>query len=149
MNKFAPLAALALSVAAAGAGVHAGEARVLKTIVDATSGVTRIDLGASGDSPGDMVVFDEALLDETGAKIGSNSGFCVRTLPGQFSECQWTLTLADGAITVAGREADAGLSSVPIVGGTGAYAGASGVMTSAPGANHTFTQVLTFNASAR
>ena len=66
-----------------------------------------------------MFVFDQPLLNENKEVIGSNSGFCVRTLPGQFNECQWTLTMADGTITVAGREADKGTSMIPVIGGSG------------------------------
>lgn len=122
----------------------AEEAWTLNTIADARSGIaTPVDLGPPGDSPGDMFVFDQSLLNEARENIGSNSGYCVRTLPGQFSECQWTLTMADGTITVAGREAETGTSLVPIIGGTGAYEGASGVLATTPNGDRTFTQVLT------
>jgi hypothetical protein len=122
----------------------AEEAWTLNTIADARSGIaTPVDLGPPGDSPGDMFVFDQPLLNEAKENIGSNSGYCVRTLPGQFSECQWTLTMADGTITVAGREAESGPSRIPIIGGTGAFEGASGVLTTTPNGDRTFTQVLT------
>ncbi|MFY0583985.1 dirigent protein [Cystobacter fuscus] len=124
---------------------HAEESWTLTTIADARSGIASpVDLGTPGDSPGDMFVFDQPLLNAAKENIGSNSGFCIRTLPGQFSECQWTLTLADGTITVAGREAESGPSSIPIIGGTGAYVGASGVLLTTPNGDRTFTQVLTF-----
>jgi Dirigent-like protein len=124
---------------------QAEESWTLTTIADARSGIASpVDLGAPGDSPGDMFVFDQPLLNAAQENIGSNSGFCIRTLPGQFSECQWTLTMADGTITVAGREAESGPSSIPIVGGTGAYEGASGVLLTTPNGDRTFTQVLTF-----
>ncbi|WP_239014920.1 dirigent protein [Archangium violaceum] len=124
---------------------QAEESWTLTTIADARSGIASpVDLGAPGDSPGDMFVFDQPLLNAARENIGSNSGFCIRTLPGQFSECQWTLTMADGSITVAGREAESGPSSIPIVGGTGAYEGASGVLLTTPNGDRTFTQVLTF-----
>lgn len=122
----------------------AEEAWTLNTIADARSGIaTPVDLGPTGDSPGDMFVFDQPLLNEARENIGSNSGYCVRTLPGQFSECQWTLTMANGTITVAGREAEMGTSLVPIIGGTGAFEGASGVLATTPNGDRTFTQVLT------
>jgi len=122
----------------------AEEAWTLNTIADARSGIaTPVDLGPTGDSPGDMFVFDQPLLNEARENIGSNSGYCVRTLPGQFSECQWTLTMANGTITVAGREAETGTSLVPIIGGTGAFDGASGVLSTTPNGDRTFTQVLT------
>ncbi|HEX8701493.1 MAG TPA: hypothetical protein VF815_21880 [Myxococcaceae bacterium] len=123
---------------------HAEEPNTLTTIADARSGIASpVDLGAPGDSPGDMFVFDQPLFNEARQNIGSNSGYCVRTLPGQFSECQWTLTLTDGTITVAGREAETGTSFIPIIGGTGAYLGVSGVLATTPNGDRTFTQVLT------
>jgi hypothetical protein len=122
----------------------AEEAWTLNTLADARSGIaTPVDLGPPGDSPGDMFVFDQPLLNEAMENIGSNSGYCVRTLPGQFSECQWTLTMANGTITVAGREADTGTSLIPIIGGSGAFEGASGVLATTPNGDRTFTQVLT------
>ena len=147
MRKTSLLAVLAVPFAAQLLGcssAHAEEPNTLTTIADARSGIaTPVDLGEPGDSPGDMFVFDQPLLNEARQNIGSNSGYCVRTLPGQFSQCQWTLTLADGTITVAGREAEQGTSLVPIIGGTGAYLGVSGVLSTTPNGDRTFTQVLT------
>ncbi|MDY7229528.1 dirigent protein [Hyalangium rubrum] len=123
---------------------HAEESWTLNTLADARSGIASpVDLGAPGDSPGDMFVFDQPLLNAEKENIGSNSGYCVRTLPGQFSECQWTLTMADGTITVAGREAETGTSLIPVVGGTGAYLGVTGMLATTPNGDRTFTQVLT------
>lgn len=123
---------------------HAKQDTTFVTIADARSGIASpVDLGELGDSPGDMFVFDQPLLNEARQPIGSNSGYCIRTLPGQFSECQWTLTMSNGTITVAGREAETGTSLIPIIGGTGAYIGARGVLTTTPNGDRTFTQVLT------
>jgi hypothetical protein len=123
---------------------YAKQDTTFTTIADARSGIASpVDLGAPGDSPGDMFVFDQPLLNEARQPIGTNSGYCIRTLPGKFSECQWTLTLANGTITVAGREAESGTSLIPIIGGTGAYLGARGVLATTPNEDRTFTQVLT------
>jgi hypothetical protein len=123
---------------------QAEESWTFTTIADARSGIAQpVDLGAPGDSPGDMFVFDQPLLNEAREPIGNNSGFCIRTLPGQFNECQWTLTMSDGTITVAGREADTGTSQIPVVGGSGAYLGVTGVLATTPNGDRTFTQVLT------
>ena len=117
--------------------------KMLTTIVDTPNGtVTAVDLGQPGDSMGDMLVFDVPLLDKNREEVGKNSGFCIRTQPAEFSECQWTLIMADGTITVAGREADRGKSMLTITGGTGAFAGTSGEMASTPNDDGTFTQVL-------
>ena len=115
------------------------------TVADArTQPATLVDLGVAGDSVGDMVVFDQPLLDENGAVIGNNSGVCIRTRVEDSYQCQWTLTFDDGSIQVAGREAEQGSSAISIVGGTGAYAGISGEMISTNNNDGSFTQTLRF-----
>jgi hypothetical protein len=101
-----------------------------------------VDIGAPGDSPGDMFVFDQPLLDPQGNNIGNNSGVCFRTRIGHSLQCQWTLTMNNGSIQVAGREFDQGASDIAIAGGTGEYAGISGYMESVNNADGTFTQTL-------
>ena len=119
--------------------------RTLVTIADARTGpATLVDVGETGDSVGDMVVFDQPLLDANGAVIGNNSGVCIRTRVDHSYQCQWTLTFDDGSIQVAGREADQGSSAISIVGGTGAYTGISGEMISTNNNDGTFTQTLRF-----
>ena len=116
----------------------------LVTIADGRSGIAQsVDLGETGDSPGDIFVFDQPLLNSNREPIGNNSGFCIRTLPGKFSECQWTLTLENGTITVAGRESDTGTSMIPIIGGSGKYLLARGVLATTPNSDKTYTQILT------
>ena len=116
----------------------------LVTIADGRSGIAQsVDLGETGDSPGDIFVFDQPLLNGNREPIGKNSGFCIRTLPGKFSECQWTLTLADGTITVAGRESDTGTSMIPVIGGSGKYLMVRGVLATTPNSDKTYTQILT------
>lgn len=101
-----------------------------------------IDTGEPGDSVGDLLVFDQPLLNAQRDTIGNNSGACIRTRVGHSFQCQWTLTLDTGTIQVAGREFDRGTSAISIVGGTGAYAGISGEMTSVNNNDGTFTQTL-------
>jgi Dirigent-like protein len=137
-------AAWAQSTAKVGSEAPPPYTTTLVTIADARSGIAQwVDLGEAGDSPGDIFVFDQPLLNSHYEPIGKNSGFCIRTLPGKFSECQWTLTLADGTITVAGRESDAGASMIPIIGGSGKYLLVRGVMATTPNLDKTFTQILT------
>ena len=126
-------------------GCAATDYRMLVTIADAQTGpATLVDVGETGDSVGDMVLFDQPLLGEDGAVIGNNSGVCIRTRVGHSYQCQWTLTFDDGSIQVAGREADQGSSAISIVGGTGVYTGISGEMTSTNNNDGTFTQTLRF-----
>ncbi len=108
------------------------------------------------DSPGDVFVFDQKLLAaDADTVIGRNAGYCIRTDPGapdfsstdhptlpddpdnNFGQCSWTLTFFEnsgfeGSLTVSGREADIGTSRVPIIGGTGDFIGATGVLITTP-----------------
>ena len=117
--------------------------KTLVTIADARVHKAEfVDIGATGDSPGDMFVFDQPLLDGDGNALGNNSGVCIRTLVGHSLQCKWTLTLDDGTIQVAGREFDKGTSAIAVVGGTGAYTGITGQMESTNNEDGTFSQVL-------
>ena len=120
--------------------------QILVTIADArTHPAQVIDIGETGDSPGDILTFDQPLLDEQGSQIGNNSGVCIRTRVAHSFQCQWTLTLANGSIQVAGREFDQAASNITIVGGTGEYAGITGEMKSVNNGDGTFTQTLHYS----
>jgi len=117
----------------------------LVTIADARIDKAQfVDTGESGDSVGDILVFDQPLLDSQKQKIGTNSGTCIRTRVGHSFQCQWTLSLENGSIQVAGRELDQGASAISIVGGTGKYAGITGEMKSVNNNDGTFTQTLRY-----
>lgn len=135
-----PASVLAAAVLA---GCSSTGQQIMVTIADArVHQAENVDIGAAGDSPGDMYVFDQPLLDAQGRAIGNNSGVCVRSRVGHSLQCQWTLTLDDGTIQVAGREFDKGASEITIVGGTGVYSGISGHMVSVNNDDGTFTQTL-------
>jgi hypothetical protein len=115
------------------------------TIADArTDKAHAVDNGEAGDSAGDILTFDQPLLDSDMNHIGTNSGTCIRTRVGHSFQCQWTLSFEDGSIQVAGREFDRGTSHISIVGGTGAYVGITGEMQSTNNNDGTFTQVLNY-----
>ena len=119
--------------------------QTLVTIADARVDKAEfIDNGEPGDSVGDILVFDQPLLNEQKVKIGNNSGSCIRTRVGHSFQCQWTLTLEDGSIQVVGREFDKGKSNITIVGGTGRYTGITGEMQSVNNGDGTFTQTLQY-----
>ena len=119
--------------------------QTLITIADARTDPARvIDMGEPGDSAGDMLVFDQPLLDEDMEIIGNNSGTCIRTRVEHSLQCQWTLTFENGSIQVAGREFDQGTSVIGITGGSGSYSGISGEMTSVNNNDGTFTQTLRY-----
>ncbi len=122
-----------------------GKMQTLVTIADARVDKAEfIDSGEPGDSVGDILVFDQPLLNEQKVKIGNNSGSCIRTRVGHSFQCQWTLTLENGSIQVAGREFDKGISNIAIVGGTGQYTGIAGEMQSVNNGDGTFTQILQY-----
>jgi hypothetical protein len=87
------------------------------------------DTGAAGDSAGDILTFANDVYDEHNAqKVGTDNGWCVRTVPGKAWECVFTMVLADGQITVEGPFYDVGDSNWAVTGGTGAYSQIRGTM---------------------
>jgi hypothetical protein len=145
-NMIAGQKILALAAGILGIAACSGETpQTFITIADARVDAAQfIDTGEPGDSVGDILVFDQPLLDEHHNNIGNNSGSCIRTRVGHSFQCQWTLTLDDGSIQVAGREFDQGTSVISIVGGTGRYSGIGGDMESVNNNNGTFTQTLRY-----
>jgi allene oxide cyclase len=98
-------------------------------VVERPVGETTVDLGAKGDSIGDMLVFANGVFDAVNkTQIGTDQGYCVRTVVGKSWECFWTLSLKGGQITVEGPFMDEGDSLFTVTGGTGKYAGAKGSM---------------------
>ncbi|WP_151117282.1 allene oxide cyclase family protein [Hypericibacter adhaerens] len=87
------------------------------------------DLGDKGDSVGDLLTFANEIYDEHNKNLlGHDNGWCIRTVVGKAWECFWTLTLADGQLSVAGPYFDAADSVLSVTGGTGRYYGARGEM---------------------
>jgi allene oxide cyclase len=98
-------------------------------VVERPVGETTVDLGAKGDSIGDLLVFANGVFDSANkTQVGTDQGYCVRTIVGKSWECIWTLTLKAGQITVEGPFMDDGDSLFAVTGGTGRYAGAKGSM---------------------
>jgi len=121
MGRIAVLAAALLTVPA----IAAEQVKVVERPV----GETTVDLGAKGDSIGDLLVFANGIFDAANkAQIGSDQGYCVRIVVGKSWECNWTMMLKGGQITVEGPFTDEGDSLLTITGGTGKYAGAKGSM---------------------
>ena len=98
-------------------------------VVERPVGETTIDLAAKGDSVGDMLVFANTVFDAANkVQVGTDQGYCIRTVIGKSWECFWTLTLKAGQITIEGPFADTGDSTFAVTGGTGKYTGAKGSM---------------------
>jgi hypothetical protein len=125
MNKLVLIAAGAIAAlpalpAAAGERIEVIE----RAVTDAT-----LDLGAKGDSAGDLLTFANPVYDASNkTQLGSDQGYCVRVVAGKSWECFWTLLLKGGQITVEGPFYDSGDSLLMITGGSGKYAGAKGEM---------------------
>lgn len=98
-------------------------------IVERPTNETTTHISTKADAPGDILSFANPLYDAANkATVGSDQGFCVRTVVGKSWACNWTNQLKDGTITVDGVFNDAGDSTLSIIGGTGKYSGARGTM---------------------
>lgn len=126
MNKHTILSAAAAAAAASLLAMPAHAAEQIKVIERALTDAT-LDLGAKGDSAGDLLTWSNPLYDMANkTQLGSDQGYCVRVAVGKSWECNWTNVLKDGTIAVAGRFLDDGDSVLAVTGGTGKYAGAKG-----------------------
>ena len=120
-------AALALTAAPAFMA-SAAQAEEIAVVERATSDAVT-DTGAKGDSAGDLLTFSNDIYDKDNkTKLGTDTGWCIRTVVGKSWECFWTLQLEKGSITVQGPFLDGGDSRLAVTGGTGAYGGAMGEM---------------------
>lgn len=82
-----------------------------------------IDVGRKGDSTGGILTFHNDVYDGTDTtKVGTMQGQCVRVSPKAGTwECWWTMSLADGQITVQGPFSDTSDTVFAVTGGTGIY----------------------------
>ncbi len=120
-------ALIALVVTTVGAADDGGASL---TVVERAVSDTVIDLGATGDSLGDVLMFGNPIYDATNTtKIGRDEGSCARTNPGAAWECSYTTILKGGSLTVQGPFYDDLRDSFfAITGGTGTYRNARGQM---------------------
>ena len=111
-----------------GSGHGAAGGKTLTVIEHATTDTTT-DTGAPKDSVGDILTFANDVFDANdAAKVGTDNGYCLRTVKGAAYECNWTTFLPGGQIVVEGPFLDAAKSTLAITGGTGRYRGARGTM---------------------
>jgi allene oxide cyclase len=97
------------------------------SVVERPVNETTIHRSGDRDSVGDLLVFANKVYDAANkVEVGSDQGYCVRTVAGKSWECFWTLLLKGGQITVEGPFMDSGDSLLAVTGGTGKYAGARG-----------------------
>lgn len=128
MKRFLPILIAVLAVVTVAAWRSQTPTTTIKVVERATTDAVT-DIGASGDSVGDVLTFANEVYDADNKNVvGSDQGYCLRVAVGVSWECNWTLTLEDGQIVVEGPFLDAGDSVLAITGGTGEYAGVSGQM---------------------
>jgi allene oxide cyclase len=91
------------------------------------------DIGAAGDSTGDILTFSNEVFDaDNVSRIGTSQGSCARTVVAVAWECNWSVSLADGQIALQGPYFDSGSSVFAVTGGTGAFATAAGELVVSP-----------------
>ena len=106
---------------------HAASYTMIHLVEHYNNGVI-IDIGTKGDSMGDLNPFADPIYDASNKKqVGSESGSCIRTIVKKLWECNWTVFLKGGQISVEGPNYDDSANSVlAIIGGTGIYRNARG-----------------------
>ena len=108
---------------------EASAKEITLAVVERASSDATIQTGGEGDKVGNMLTFANEVYDAADKKkVGSDNGFCIRTVTGKAWLCEWTLVLAEGQINVNGPFTDEGDSVLTVTGGTGSYAGATGEM---------------------
>ena len=124
------------SNSSAGHGHH-GHVRVIK-LFSSTVQFKQLDLGDSGFSLGDEIVFaDDLLTAKSGANLGADGGVCTvvrvddATSATGTLQCPVTLSLHDGQLFTVGlvhlaNGALTGTQVVAVAGGTGEFRGAQG-----------------------
>jgi allene oxide cyclase len=122
-------ATLSLGLVAPAAGsARASKATVIHVVErPATDAITNGD--PEIDKLGNVLTFANKVYDSANKRqVGSDQGYCIRTVVGKAWECNWTTFLKSGSITVEGKFLDSGNTVLAITGGTGAYATARGKM---------------------
>ena len=113
-------------VSAEGAGAGAGGKTMRLLSVD--SGLEQfVDTGERGESPGDTIYFQELLYDRTrGAGAIGHSEIMCAFLGEDSARCSATFFFPEGKIEAGGAIHFRRTFRVPVLGGTGSYAGARG-----------------------
>src|SRR5436189_5463641 len=122
------VAAVGLTIAVLTGGASTTPGQTIHVIEHANTDATA-DVLPPGDSPGDVLTFHNPVFNAAdSAKVGRDSGYCIRIkAPGSY-ECNWTTFLKNGHIVVEGPFFDTKDSTLAITGRTGAYRDARGVM---------------------
>ena len=128
MKKVLLAAAVLFATPASAVVIVVGGPKDLTVVEHATSDATA-SVGKAKDNRGDILTFANPIFDAKDKKqIGTDNGFCVRTVVGAAYECSWITSLPEGQIAVTGPFHDTGDTTLAITGGTGKYVGAKGQM---------------------
>lgn len=124
MTSSTRLSLIAVAVLATVPALAAEQIRIVERPTDEVT----VNLTTKGvDSVGDLLSFANPLFDVGNKiKVGTDQGFCVRTIVGKSWECNFTLSLKAGQVTVEGPFLDTGDSTFTVTGGTGKFVGAKG-----------------------
>ena len=115
------------------------------------TGGTPVNLGPKAVSPGDEFLEHGVLSDASGKPAGRFqmiTQFVNGNAHRGSEQSSFTLYLAGGQLTVIGGHATTSRFTLPVVGGTGSYAGAAGTLTIAPGKRGTESLRIALRASA-
>jgi hypothetical protein len=120
---------VALAIVAAPAS---GKPHSRTTVIKAIGHVEQaklVDTAPTGDSPGDVLLFTEKLVNSAGKQIGSDAATCTRLFD-ERSLCTGVYYLRGGQVHVQlVQPGPTGTYDQAIVGGTGRFAGARGTVT--------------------
>jgi allene oxide cyclase-like protein len=137
MRRPARLAILGVVLLAAGLVLHGTASGAASTASDRNDEVTTlrfdvrfspfdlIDIGTSGLSAGDQIVFHDMLL-RHGKRVGDEVGSCVVVESSGLSNCTGVVRLPQGNITFAFPNSPPPRKTLAITGGTGRYRTAHG-----------------------
>jgi hypothetical protein len=121
-------AALLIATPACAVEIVVGGINDLTVVEHAASDATA-SVGKAKDNRGDILTFANPIFNAANKKqIGTDNGFCIRTVAGAAFECSWITSLPEGQITVTGPFHDTGDTTLAITGGTGKYLGVKGQM---------------------
>ena len=102
-------------------------------VVERPTNESIIETGGQEDAVGNLFVFANPVFDAANqAQVGTDNGYCVRTVAGKLWECVWTMVFKEGRLTAQGMVEDDRESLFTVTGGTGKYLGATGQMTLRP-----------------
>lgn len=124
-----PRAWLLAVVAFASPAAPAAAAPAKFTVVERAVAETTLHRGTADDALGDEIVFANPLYDaQNRVEVGASRGFCLRVELGRHWQCSFTLSLREGSLVIEGDYPDEGDAEFAIVGGTGRYVAARGVL---------------------